>query len=97
MSVSYCLIPETILRDISGLKVYLDNNQVQYTVQPQNEGWLLFTTYHHSTHTFTVDLGSSSANLTEPPIGTPSTSQAQILEPDMVKMQFCFLWSPFPP
>ncbi len=79
-------IPETILSDISGLKVYLDRNQVQYTVQPQSEGWLLFTTYHHSAHTFTVNLGSSSANPAEPPTGTPSTSQAQSLELDVVKI-----------
>ncbi len=57
-------IPETVLSDISGLKVYLDSNQIQYTVQPQSEGWLLYIIYHHSTHTFTVDLGSSSANPT---------------------------------
>ena len=79
-------IPETILSDISGLRVFLDNNQVQYTVQPQSEGWLLFITYHHSTHIFTVNLGSSSADPTEAPTMTPSTSQTQTLELDMVKI-----------
>jgi hypothetical protein len=79
-------IPETVLTDISGLKVYLDSNQVQYTVQPQSEGWLLFITYHHSTHTFTVNLGSSTANPTIPPTGTPSTSQARALDLDIVKI-----------
>ncbi len=43
-------IPKTLINDISGLKVCLDNNQIQYTSQPQGDGWLavLYISPQHS-------------------------------------------------
>ena len=84
-------IPKSLVNDISSLKVYLDNNQIEYTAQPQSDGWLLYATYHHSTHSVMISLGSSSVNPstspTELPTGTtPSTSPTQTLWLDWVKI-----------
>jgi len=52
-------IPKSLDSDISGLKVYLDNSQVHYTAESQNDWWLLYFTYHHSSHTVTIQLASN--------------------------------------
>ena len=51
-------IPKSLVSDISGLKVYLDGNQIDYTSQSQGDGWLLYFAYHHSAHLVTISLGS---------------------------------------
>ena len=60
-------IPKSLINNIAGLKVYLDNSQIKYTVQSQSDGWLLYFTYHHSTHTVMISLGSSSADPSSSP------------------------------
>ncbi len=56
-------IPKSLISDISALKVYLDDNQIEYSYQSQGDGWLLYFTYHHSTHLIKVVLNSSSTLL----------------------------------
>ncbi|MCW4000683.1 MAG: hypothetical protein NWE93_10625 [Candidatus Bathyarchaeota archaeon] len=57
-------IPNSLVSDISNLKLYLDSAQIDFNVQPQSEGWLLYATYHHSSHFVKIALGS--ANLDSP-------------------------------
>ncbi len=56
-------IPKSLVNDISTLKVYLDSNQIEYSAQSQGDVWLLHFTYHHSTHSVDISLGSSSTLL----------------------------------
>ena len=55
-------IPKTMLNDTSAVKILIDNNQVDYSVQPQRDGWLLYFSYHHSTHKVELSLGSDATN-----------------------------------
>jgi hypothetical protein len=52
-------IPKSLLNDITGLQVFLDNNQIKYTAQSQSDCWLLYFSYHHSTHSVVINLGSN--------------------------------------
>jgi hypothetical protein len=70
-------IPKSLINDISGLKVYLDNSQIQYTSQFQGDGWLLYFTYHHSTHSVAINLSSQRST---------STAQPSTLTLDWVKI-----------
>ena len=54
--------PKSLISDISGLEVYLDNSQLNYTIQSQGSCWLLYFTYHHSSHLVMISLGSSTVN-----------------------------------
>ena len=65
-------IPKSLINDISNLKISLDNNQIDYTIQLLSEGWFLYAIYHHSTHLVTINLGSN-ANPTE---STAQSTQA---------------------
>jgi hypothetical protein len=51
-------IPKSLIDDISSLKVYLDGNQLEFTIESQEDCWLLYFTYQHSTHMVTINLGS---------------------------------------
>lgn len=50
-------IAKTLIGDISRLNIYLDGNQMNYTVTSTDDSWLLYFTYHHSTHEVIVSLG----------------------------------------
>jgi len=69
-------IPKTLVNDVSGLKVYLDSDQVDYAVQSQGDGWLLYFTYQHSAHLVTISLGSSS--VVSPTIMPTQTSSSSL-------------------
>ena len=56
-------IPKSLVSDISDVKVYLDDEQIEYSSQSQGNGWLLHFTYHHSTHLVNISLDSSSSLL----------------------------------
>ena len=56
-------IPKSLVRDISNLKVYLDNNQIEYSYKAQEDGWLLYFTYNHSTHLVAISLSSSNTQI----------------------------------
>jgi len=52
-------IPKSILSDISGLKAYIDGNQVAFQSESQIDLWLISFSYSHSTHHITMTLGSA--------------------------------------
>jgi hypothetical protein len=52
-------IPKSTVNDTTGLKVLLDGNQADYNAISQDDGWLLYFTYHHSTHSVVISLASS--------------------------------------
>jgi hypothetical protein len=66
-------IPKSLLNDTSDLKVSLDGNQMEYTSQSQGDCWLLYFTYHHSTHSIVVSFDS--LNLKSSLAPTKSTTQ----------------------
>lgn len=70
-------IPKSLIADISNVKVYLDNNPIAYTVQSQSDCWLLYFTYHHSTHNVDVDLGSPTTSTGTAAASTPTSSSSQ--------------------
>jgi hypothetical protein len=51
-------IPKSLINDITGLQVYVDNNQINYAAQSLSDCWLLHFTYRHSTHLVTINFGS---------------------------------------
>jgi hypothetical protein len=55
----YIYIPKSLAIDAADLTVTLDGNQTSYTAQSQNDGWLLYITYHHSSHTIMIGLNTS--------------------------------------
>jgi hypothetical protein len=58
-------IPKSLVNDVSAIKVYVDNKQIDYSYTSQDEQWLLYFFYHHSTHIVDIKLDSSN------PQGTP--------------------------
>jgi hypothetical protein len=52
-------LPKTLINDISALKVYLDEKQIEYSTNPQNDSWLLSFTYQHSAHNIAITLNSA--------------------------------------
>jgi hypothetical protein len=54
-------IAKSLVGDISTLKVYLDGNQLNYSVTSQGDSWLIYFTYHHSTHEVTIYLNRAPA------------------------------------
>jgi len=68
--VNVC-IDKSLIDDISTLKVYLNGNQLSYTVSSTDDSWLVCFTYQHSTHNVIVDLGPTSTTPTQPFIETP--------------------------
>jgi hypothetical protein len=62
-------IAKTLVENIADVKVYLNGNQLNYTVTSLDDSWLLHFTYQHSTHKVTVTLGHVSAPFIETPLG----------------------------
>lgn len=82
----YVCIPNSLVNDIADLKVYLDNNQVQYSVQSLNNGWILYATYHHSTHCILINLESNGNQEGVQPTKEPEPTHIQNLDLDWVKI-----------
>jgi len=49
-------IAKTLVENIADVKVYLDGDQLNYTITSIDDSWLLHFTYQHSTHTITISL-----------------------------------------
>ena len=73
-------IPKSPVNDINCLKVNLDGNQIEYSSQPQGDGWLLYFIYNHSTHLVTISLSSSSVNPSPAPTLSPNQTQKSGLD-----------------
>jgi len=50
-------LAKTLVENIADVKVYLDGDQLNYTITSTDDSWLLHFTYRHSTHTITISLG----------------------------------------
>ena len=53
-------IPKSLINDISTLKVFLDDTQIDYLAESQGDSWQLHFSYDHSTHLIDIQLSSSS-------------------------------------
>ena len=53
------IIAKTLVTDLEDITVYLDGNQVEYTVQSADDSWCLIINYAHSTHQIVVALDTS--------------------------------------
>lgn len=62
-------IPESLVANIADVKVYLNNEQIDYTATSLDDSWLLHFTYLHSTHEVTISLGDISTPFFETPFG----------------------------
>jgi lipopolysaccharide export system protein LptA len=52
-------IPQSLVPDISKLNVMLDGGTINYNSVSEGSVWLITFTYHHSSHTVVIALGSS--------------------------------------
>ena len=51
-------IATTLIDDITKLKVYLDQNELDYSTQLIEDSWKIHLTYNHSTHSILLSLSS---------------------------------------
>ncbi len=51
-------ISKNFLSDVSGLKVYLDGEELEFTTETQDDAWVISFEYTHSAHQVTLDLSS---------------------------------------
>ena len=52
-------IPKSLVSNASSLKVYLDGNEIEYSITSEDDSWLLHFTYHHSTHKVALTFNSA--------------------------------------
>jgi len=52
-------IVKTLVQNAEGFEVFLDGTKLDHTVSQTDDSWLLHFVYSHSTHSVTVNLGSS--------------------------------------
>ena len=50
------IIAKTLVTDVENMRVYLDGNQVEYTLLSTGDSWRLIINYEHSTHRIVLDL-----------------------------------------
>ena len=62
-------VAKSLVENIADVKVYLDGNQLNYTVTSLDDSWLLHFTYLHSTHKVTISLSAISTPFIETPLG----------------------------
>ena len=55
-------IPKTLIKDISGLKVYLDGKELAFSSSQESDTWTITITYTHSTHTIVMSLNGGAQN-----------------------------------
>ena len=52
----YVYIPKSLMSDASNLKVWMDQHQLAATTLSDDDSWLVYLTYTHSSHVVTLDL-----------------------------------------
>jgi outer membrane protein assembly factor BamB len=62
--VEVCMA-KSLMQDPANLKVYLDEKQLGYTSTQTEESWIIYFTYHHSSHTITLNMGVTQPELIE--------------------------------
>jgi hypothetical protein len=51
-------IPKSLISDVTGLKIYLDGEELPYTTDSDGDSWIVSFTYHHSSHKVDIQLPS---------------------------------------
>lgn len=69
-------IKKTLLPDPSNLRVYLDGQQLNFSSTQTSDSWIIYFTYHHSTHTVVLSL--SGATQPKPSIALISAAVAVV-------------------
>lgn len=62
-------IAKSLIADIEGIEVKLNEEEAEFTVTSLDDSWLLTFTCQHSTHTVIIALGSLPASFIETPLG----------------------------
>jgi hypothetical protein len=52
-------IAKSLIHDMSLVKVYVDNNSVNFATSSSGDSWILHFVYYHSTHAVTLDLNQT--------------------------------------
>jgi hypothetical protein len=62
MGYAVISIDKSLVSDPTVIQAYIDENVANFTVQPTNDAWLLYFTYHHSMHNvqFLLNRGGAS-------------------------------------
>jgi len=61
-------VAKNLVENIEVVEVKVNGEEVDFTVTPLNDSWLIHFTYQHSTHSVTINLGSISGPFIEIPI-----------------------------
>ncbi len=56
---------KTLIDDIAGMQIYLDDTELPYTLESQGDTWLVTFTYHHSRHVVEIVFASPVVNSAE--------------------------------
>jgi hypothetical protein len=59
-------IPKSLVTNASSLRIYLDGEEIEYSIASQDDSWLLHFTYHHSTHKVALTFNSVVTQNNEP-------------------------------
>ncbi|HSV49686.1 MAG TPA: hypothetical protein VLH35_05165, partial [Candidatus Acidoferrales bacterium] len=51
-------IAKSLLASVQNVKVYLDGNQLNVNITSEGDSWLLYFTYHHSSHQVIINLNA---------------------------------------
>lgn len=58
----------SLVADMKNINVYVDDNQLEYAIMPQDNSWVILFTYEHSTHNVKVNLGKAQSSFIETPL-----------------------------
>jgi hypothetical protein len=68
-------IAKSLISKGTDIKVYLDGNQLNYTVTETDESWVLLFEYSHSTHDVIMYMGTNQSSDPNSPTASPSVLQ----------------------
>jgi uncharacterized repeat protein (TIGR02543 family) len=54
-------IPKSLMVAVENLKVYLDGQEIPYSIISEGDVWIVTIGYHHSTHTISMDLNADTS------------------------------------
>lgn len=69
-------IARNLISNGADVKVYLDGNQLNYTLTQTDESWILLFEYSHSTHDVAVYMGTNLPSQTITPAPSPNPTQS---------------------
>ena len=57
-----------MVNDATSLRIYLDGEEIEYSIASLDDSWLLHFTYHHSTHKVALTFNSVVTQNNESPL-----------------------------